>query len=324
MDSTLLVYDTIDEAMEHVSLFDELAELTTSVESLLQTGDRLDEIYVNIQRTHALLQKQPLTRAMLTLLNEDGGLDEITEGQVTKLIEEAVPVEDPPKELEKEIAKTLTEVSTEALEQQSEGLFAKIKRWFKELWAWFGRIVRRIMDFFISNEKILARLEANVRGGTLRVEKDSKVSGVKLEVLTQDSADLRMNLIEKINQKEFSEADVNLMTDKLKELVGKSTSATVSELGWDNKEAVASFINQCSALNAKLKEKGTDVKAVKDAEREAEKGMQGEGDKEKVKEARKAAANHVKLILLRVKLSKFLIGQAMKMGRLYTPAKKTA
>lgn len=324
-----------------------LSEIVREANGFFKLSADIDEVYNNVVRVKTLLTQQTITAGLLRFLNADGGLDAVTKGEVTKTIEEATksdpapaapapPTEpekpatpeitnpaapEPPAEIKKELAEAVTTVAVEALEgEQKESFGAKVKRWFSEFFAWCGRVVRRILDFFVSNEKILIRLEANVRNGKLRVEKDKTVKGVKLADLVTDSAAIRKDIETTLTAKTGVDADFEKLEGLFNKLVEKVGEGTVEGLGWDDKTKASDFLKTCITLNKELKNKGTDISAVKTAQSDAEKALQGEVDKEKVTAARKSAEVSVKLIILRAKISKFLIGQAMKIGRLYNKA----
>jgi len=310
LDTAPVVEDIEDvDVLAMIAQSEEVSELALSIEGLLFNGEKLDEVSGNIYGVITMLEKEALTAASFEFLNMDGALDALVGKQLT---------------FTEEARKELTDAALESLKENVKKGYDAVVRWFKALWDWIVQLLRKAIDLFISNDKILARMEKDVKGGKFYGAPATKISGVnagefakEFKAFTDEAGKLEGN--DKITDNDVS--GLGNMLNKM--IAGVKESVTAESAGWTDAAKVEACIAEARRFIQAIKAKGDSNKLIKDkmalAITAAKAAGAGKEDTSKQKEditaAKKVAALQGKVVALRVRGLKFGISQAIAMGR---------
>lgn len=320
LDTAPVTEDISDaDVLEMIAQSEAVSELTLSIENLLFNGEKLDEVSGNIYGVITMLEKEALTRASFEFLNMDGALSAVVGRQL---------------EFTEAARKDLTTAALEGLKESMNKGWEAIKRWFAALWDWIKQLVRKTVDLFLSNDKILERLEKNVKTGKLYAKPDSRHSGVPVDVFLGAFDEIKKGIEDTEKKPDITQDDVSQISAMINALIaGAKSDISLKMLGWDDANKVHAALGKAREYVKVVKAKGEAIKGIKEEESKAEKAWkdaagkpEGDAKKElnvKIAAARAAASLRAKTVVLRTRFLKFAISQAIAMGRVYRPGAAT-
>lgn len=306
---------TEDLVLQAMAESDEANEALTRFEALLSDGATIDRISDELQGTIHVIATEGLSAATLQFFNADGALDAVAGQQL---------VWDESKSAE------LATAALEGLKAAASKTWETVVRWFKKLLEWIGQLIRKFMDLFISNEKILTRMETVLKkkDATLRVDPEKAVSsGMEIDMLLTGINSF-VKRLDKFATSEQPTADD--IAEAKREADGLAASVktgmSVKALGYTDKTKVLAVIQGAKKLSKtiqtskkaqqvieKARDKAiTEIKKIAGADARLQ-----ESARKEIQDAKDVASRQSQAIALCVRLAKFMQSQAIGIGRLW-------
>lgn len=300
---------------------EEVADALTQLECVLNDGDQLDNIAANLTSSTTLIATEGLRAATFEFFNAQGDLNDIVGRELVWNESEKAEI----------VAVTL-----EGLKERSTKLWETIKKWFNKLIEWVKQLLRRIADFFISNEKILARMIRTVKDSKSKLRADAEkidMTGVPAQELSKaiDEASRTLGWVSAPGG-DYNDDSVTESQRALDRFIASGKSLkNAKELGYDDRGAVVDILTKAKKLSEDLRGRKTTQKEIEDEREKAIKAVNEavktggaaitDAQKKEIEAAKKRASAKSRHLAINIRRAKFIQAQAMAAGRLWVMSK---